>query len=275
MNALVTVEWLNSNLGDDGLILLDTSMKSTMDGNPSPYQNGTIPGARYFNLKDNFSDQESAFPNTMPSADQFESECQKLGIHQSSKIVVFDNKGIYSSPRVWWMFKVMGHDSISVLDGGLPEWIKNDFPVEDKVETRYPLGNFRVDFKVHWLKSYHEVLNNVTSPTFDVIDARSEGRFNGTANEPRKDLKSGNIPNSINIPYTSVLRDGKLKSELELKSIFEEKCQDAKDLVFSCGSGLTACIVMLASEVAFKSSQLLFDGSWTEWAIRQNLKNES
>ena len=124
MTELISSKELYENLSDKDLILLDASLSATADGKRSAYQAITISGARPFDLKENFSDRNSLFPNTIPSASQFESECRKLGINRISKIVVFDNMGTYSSPRAWWTFKVMGHDQVSVLNGGLPEWIR-------------------------------------------------------------------------------------------------------------------------------------------------------
>lgn len=272
MNEIVSIEWLNQNLNDNNLILLDASLQYTVQGNYSEHQLTTIPGARYFDLKGSFSDRNSPFPNTIPSSEQFEIECRKLGINNTSKIIVFDNLGIYSSPRVWWMFKVMGHDKISVLNGGLPEWIGKGFPTEHRKAEKYEKGDFKATLKDQYIKSYQDVLENLSLKSFIIIDARSSGRFNGIENEPRKHLKSGHIPNSINIPYSSVLNNGKFKSESELKKIFNRICSDKKDLVFSCGSGLTACIVMLANQLVHKKGKYIYDGSWSEWAELQNLK---
>jgi thiosulfate/3-mercaptopyruvate sulfurtransferase len=274
MTELVSITWLEANLKNKDLILLDASVETTAVGKHSVPQLRSIPGAKYFDLKGSFSDKNSPFPNTLPSEEQFESECQKLGINPSSKIVVFDNLGIYSSPRVWWMFKIMGHDNISVLNGGLPEWLSAGYLVENIRVEAYQLGNFKANLSKRFVKSYYDILDNVKTKSFLLIDARSEGRFNGREKEPRKHLKSGHIFNSINIPYQSVLKQGKFKPELELREIFAAKGLDKKDLVFSCGSGLTACILLLASEVAYGKSNYIYDGSWSEWAERQNLKED-
>ena len=275
MTDLVSVKWLHQNLDDENLVLLDASLKSTVEGKNSIHKNLSIPTARYFDLKNKFSDQNSPFPNTIPSEQQFEAECRKLGINQASKIVVFDNMGIYSSPRVWWMFKVMGHENISVLNGGLSEWINHGYLTEDRKVKEYVRGDFKAQFQKEFVKSYEDILSNLNSELFQVVDARSEGRFNGTANEPRKHLKSGHIRNSISIPYAQLLENGKYKSELELREIFDLKRGNEKEMVFSCGSGLTACIVLLASRIAGYESKYIYDGSWTEWAELQKLYESS
>lgn len=272
MPELTSIDWLHENLNAEDLILLDASLKTTAQDEDSEHESVTIPGARYFDLKGSFSERDSPFPNMLPAEEQFELECQKLGINQTSKIVVFDNRGIYSSPRVWWMYKTMGHENVSVLNGGLPAWLEKGFPVQNIESKEYESGDFKAVFSKEAVKSYHDIVDNVKTGLFNIVDARSEGRFNGTDNEPRKHLKSGHIPNSINIPYSTVLENGKFKSESELQRLFEHKCSDEKDFVFSCGSGLTACIVLLAYEVAFKKGKYIYDGSWSEWAERQGLK---
>lgn len=273
-HTIVSVAWLNEHLYDDDLILLDVSPKSTVSGGVSSHQEWSIPQSRYVDLKGDFTKKESQFPNTVPDQISFQNECRKLGINQSSKIVVYDNLGIYTSPRLWWLFKIMGHTQVAVLDGGLPEWMANKYDVvkKDTLATDFTLGDFKANFQKQFVKTYEDVLANVTGESFQIIDARSAGRFEGTAPEPRKHLKSGCIPNSINIPFKSVLHNGKFKPIDELKEIFQEQSDGSKDLVFSCGSGLTACIILLASEIAFKNSPYVYDGSWTEWAELQGLK---
>ena len=272
MNNVVSVEWLHINLYNTDLIVLDASLKTTADGSISKSHLDTIPKARYFDLKNVFLDTNSPFPNTIPNEVHFEIECQKLGIFKDSKIVVFDSKGIYSSPRVWWLFNLMGHQNIAVLDGGLPQWVNNGYQIEVRTSKTYDIGNFKAKFQIKNIKKYQDVLDNLHTKTFIIVDARSKGRFNGTAKEPRKHLKSGHIQDSINIPYNEVLTNGKFKTETTLKTLFTKKYNSKKMLVFSCGSGLTACIVMLAHTIAFNKSQAIYDGSWTEWAELQNLK---
>ena len=275
MEYLVSVDWLSQNLKLDNLILLDASLAATAEGKSSSLKDFYIPGARKIDLKNKFSDQEAPFPNTLPSPAQFEGECQALGINRESKIVVYDNMGVYSSPRIWWMFKVMGHDSVAVLDGGLPAWVEFNHPTSSDLAQSTTKGNFKAKLQSQWIKSYEEVKGNLTSQEFQIIDARSAGRFNGTAEEPRKHLKSGHIDQSANIPYQDVLREGRFKSEKELKALFSQKVGDREELVFSCGSGLTACIIMLAGQIAGKKSKAVYDGSWTEWAELEGLRTDN
>jgi len=275
MEYLVSVDWLSQNLKLDNLIVLDTSLAATAEGKSASLKDFYIPGARKIDLKNKFSDQKAPFPNTLPSPTQFEHECQALGINRDSKIVVYDNMGIYSSPRIWWMFKVMGHSDVSVLDGGLPAWIEAGQSTSSDLAQSTTKGNFKAKLQSQWIKSYEEVKGNLTSQEFQILDARSAGRFNGTAEEPRKHLKSGHIDQSANIPYQDVLQDGRFKSAEELKALFNQKVGDREELVFSCGSGLTACIIMLAGQIAGKKSKTVYDGSWTEWAELEGLRTDN
>ncbi len=272
MKEIVSAKWLHKNLNDPNLVLLDASIASSNDGKYDGAANHTIPNSRPFDLKGVFLDTSSPFPNTVPDEKHFEHECRKLGIKQTSRIIVFDSFGIYSSPRVWWLFHSMGHTNIAVLDGGLPIWIKMGLPTVTKSAKNYVMGDFKSQSNKQLIVKFQEIEQNIKEQKFLVVDARSTGRFQGTAKEPRAHLQSGQIPNSVNIPYQEVLENDTFKDKKALKEIFENKCGTNQELVFSCGSGLTACIVMLASEIGFKKSKRIYDGSWTEWAELKNLK---
>ncbi len=263
MDKLVSVNWLKKNIEDNGLILLDASMYF----DPSK----TILGAQHFDIKNIFSDPDNPLPNSFPNPEYFQLEAQKLGINDDSTLIVFDDKGIFTSPRVWWMFTVMGFKNIAVLDGGSPAWIAQNLPIAAKTIKRKYKGNFKVNFDPSQVKSYAEVLTNCTTSTYQIIDARSSGRFLGREPEPRPHLQSGHIQNSINLPYTDVLKDGKFKSTLELEKIFSEFNLSERPIIFSCGSGITACIILLALALISDHEHSVYDGSWTEWAEKQSL----
>lgn len=270
MKTIVSVKWLFDHQNDPDLIILDASLQSNIEGKNTENL-GAIPNSRFFDLKYKFVDAISPFPNTVPSPQSFEIECRNLGIDNDSKIVVYDNFGIYSSPRVWWLFNVMGHENIAVLDGGLPLWIENGFPTSVRHSDDYELGHFKANFQKHLVVQFDEVVHNIDDTSFCIIDARSAGRFNGIEPEPRKHLKSGSIPHSLNMPYQSVLDGLTYKSSGELKQLFDDVCESNKELVYSCGSGLTACIIMLAGHLVGNKSLRVYDGSWTEWAERKEL----
>ncbi|WP_339849633.1 sulfurtransferase [uncultured Dokdonia sp.] len=263
VNQLVSVQWLKQHLSDENIVLLDASAHFNTSSN--------IRGAQHFDIKNNFSDTESAFPNTFPQPAQFEKECQALGIDTDSHIIVYDDKGIFTSPRVWWMFKTMGHHNVSVLDGGLPEWIGNNFLVTTIVQVKRTTGNFKAHLDESAIKSYTQVVQNTNSGDCQLIDARSSGRFNGTDPEPRIHIQSGHIKNSLNLPYTEVLDNGKFKSKKELKLTFDNLNLADTPIIFSCGSGITACIILFALALISDRELSVYDGSWTEWAEKQEL----
>lgn len=265
---LVNCAWLKDNLDDPDLVIIDASPKSNMAGIDSPHKYRYIPKSRHVDMKVQFSDTSSSLPNTFPSSDQLQEECRKLGINQSSKIVIYDNLGTHISPRIWFMFKAMGHMNVSVLDGGLPEWIAKGHQTVSAIPDHNTLGDFEVEIDPSMIQYHTDIIDNCASKSAVVIDARSSGRFEGTAPEPRKGLRSGHIPHSINIPYTEVLNDGKYKSKSELQAVFQKYDLTDKSLIFSCGSGVTACIIMLAAELIMDNEASVYDGSWTEWASK-------
>lgn len=269
MEPLVTAQWLYKNLTDPDLIILDSSPESNVSGLIPKYPGIQIKGARPFNLKKSFSDPDSAFPNMMPHPDAFSEGCRKLGINNNSKIVVYDNLGVYTSARVWWMFKVMGHNNIAVLNGGLSAWIENDFPREPASESLDSIekGNFKAIYNPELIKNAESILKNIDTKECKVIDARSEGRFYGNTPEPHENLRSGHIPGSLNLPFEKVLEDGYYLPKPDLEKIFKKLNLNDDPLIFTCGSGLTACIILLAMELVSSNKKVLYDGSWSEWGL--------
>jgi thiosulfate/3-mercaptopyruvate sulfurtransferase len=269
---LVTSTWLNINFDNPNLIILDASLKENQSSLKTDLANLQIKEARFFDIKETFSDTNSVLPNTLPSPEKFEIEAQKLGINKDSTIVIYDHLGIYSSPRAWWMFKTMGHENVVVLDGGLPDWMKEGFSIEEKKSNpTYAKGNFKAQFIPAFIKNKEQILKNIQTEKSLLIDARAENRFYGIGDEPRLGLRSGHIPGSINIPYTQLLQDGKFLSKEALLKILP---LSDKPLLFTCGSGVTACIDLLAYELISKNSKSVYDGSWTEWGQLENLPIE-
>lgn len=264
--ALVSSVWLHENLSDPDLIILDARLKANKTGVISDDNIIRIPGARFFDITTRFSDIDSSFPNTLLSPEEFEVRCSEIGICKTSKIVVYDNLGVYSSPRVWWMFKVMGFDAIAILNGELPNWISEGYLVERYQSIEFEHGDFEARLQPELVKNFQCVKANIQTQEALLIDARSADRFNGVVPEPRKGLRGGNISNSINIPYQEVLNNGKFKSKGALIKLFNGFEIKNKPLIFSCGSGITACIVMFAANLVLDNKTAVYDGSWTEWA---------
>jgi thiosulfate/3-mercaptopyruvate sulfurtransferase len=265
LNPLVSVTWLSEQLNNPNLLILDVSLETNVANIEVEHPNIQIKGARYFDLKGTFSDLDNSLPNTLPSPEYFEKEARNLGINNNSIIVVYDNMGIYASPRVWWMFKSMGHEKIAVLDGGLPEWISKKLPTESIQQQEVIKGNFAASFNPTTQKTAAQILENIVSKEAIVIDARSNERFCGLVSETRKNLKSGHIPDSVNLPFLDVLKNGKFISKDEIVALFKKLKIENKPHIYTCGSGLTTCILILASEIISKKNHFLYDGSWTEW----------
>jgi thiosulfate/3-mercaptopyruvate sulfurtransferase len=265
LNPLVSINWLSENLNAPNLVILDVSLESNVATIKVEFPGIQIKGARYFDLKGSFSDLENPLPNTLPHPEAFALACRNLGINNNSNIVVYDNIGIYASPRVWWMFKSMGHENIAVLDGGLPAWKNKNYPTESIQTQELPEGNFKAVFNPNLQKTASQILENIASKKAVVIDARSNKRFCGLIPETRENLKSGHIPNAVNLPFLEVLKDGKFLPPTEISAIFKKLNIDKQPKIFTCGSGLTACIIMLASEIISEDNHFLYDGSWTEW----------
>ena len=265
-SPLVSSDWLQKNLSDPDLVILDASQQDNKAGLVADSSNLQIIGSQIFDIKHNFSATNSPFPNTLLSAEDFQKKCRELGINTTSKLVVYDNLGVYKSPRVWWMFKIMGFENVTVLDGGLPDWMSKGYQVQEHVQTTFQYGNFKAKFDSTKVRDIDYLTENLTLKEALIIDARSANRFHGIKPEPRKGLRGGHIPNSINIPFTEVLENGKFKTKEQLLQLFKRFEIENTQLVFSCGSGITACIILLAADLVLQNDKALYDGSWTEWA---------
>ncbi len=248
MKSLITVEWLYKNRNHPDLIILDASPIRNKSNLIAEFQNIKIKGARFFDMETCFLNKESSISNMFPSEKTFAEECGKLGIHNKSIIVVYDNLGIYTSSRVWWMFRAMGHENIAVLDGGLSAWKKENHDCEPKSNEIVRSSDFIANYKSNLVVNSTDILENISTKNMTVIDARSAGRFYGRTPEPRKNMESGHMPNALNLPFREVLEWGSMKSRKELVEIFEKFNLQGEKVAFTCGSGITACIILLALE---------------------------
>ena len=224
-----------------------------------------LPNSLFLDIEGEFSDHNTALPHTVLSDHDFTIAAQKLGINQDSTIIVYDRWGIYSSPRAWWMFRYMGLESVYVLNGGLPAWKAAGLPIVHEYAEPGDHGNFIAQTQLNWIIDKSEILQRLDDPMLQIFDARSAGRFNGTAPEPREGMRSGHIPGSKNIPFDMVLDEGHLKEKEELEKLFDNKTSLGKENAFSCGSGITASIIGLAAYELGKNPIRIYDGSWSDW----------
>lgn len=262
---IVSTEWLHNQLYDPNLIILEVCQAKNFAGLSDTIL-GSISGSISVDLKKDFSDPNGSFSNTFPRVDQFESACNRLGIDNNNSIIIVDRLGIYTSPRLCYLFRAMGHDDVAILDGGLPAWIEDGYEVVNELKSPTTKDNYSAELNSQLIKSIDEVSENIQSQESILIDARSADRFHSRVPEPRSEIRSGNIPKSINIPYKSLLDQNRFKSEDEIGVIFANIDIGNKPLIISCGSGVTACVVMLAAELIVDNPKSIYDGSWTEWA---------
>ena len=275
---IVSIDWLEKNLENSEVIILDCSwhLPNTNRSGTQEFLKERIPSAIFFDI-DEICDKKSPYPHMIPDENYFSQKVSELGILNNHHIITYDTLGVFSSARVYWMFKQFSHKKISILNGGLKYWKLN----KKKLETSEPQKNKKTEYIAKLdhskIKRFEDIENNIKHKKFKLIDARPSGRFNGIDPEPRIEIKSGNIKDSINIPFSSVINSetGCFKDQEELEKIFDNNQVKKKDdIVFSCGSGIAACVVGSAyNTLSHEDGFDLFDGSWTEWALRNNLKN--
>lgn len=263
-NDIVSADWLHANLDHDNLIILDATIPKVGQGEDQ--QSGfQIPNSVFFDIKHAFSDPNAPFPNTVPKLDQFEREARNIGINNDSLLMVYDELGMYSSPRAWYLLKAFGHEHVAVLNGGLPAWIEKGFETEKKGVNKGPKGNFEAHYNPRFFIDLSNLRHSEEQVGKVILDARSKDRFLGEVPEPRKGLRSGTIPNSKNLPYTELFDGLFMKPKDELVKVFEKVSGDNDQLIMSCGSGITACILALGASITGKEDITVYDGSWTEY----------
>ena len=268
-HPLVTTDWLAEHLEDPNLVLVDTSwhMPAAARDGRAEYLASHLPGAVFFGI-DEIADKTNTLPHMLPSPEDFAAAVGRLGIADTDAIVVYDEAGIFSAPRVWWTFRTMGAEDVRVLDGGGPKWRAEGRPTEAGAVMR-AAKTFVPHFQPALVQDFDSVLGLTQSRSKTIIDARPGERFRGEAPEPRAGLASGHIPGSLNVPAGTVSLDGQMKPASELATLFREAGVDVtKPIVTSCGSGITASTVALALALAGARDVSVYDGSWTEWGGR-------
>lgn len=267
----VTCDWLAARLGDPGVVVVDGSWHLPGMGRDAraEYDQGHIPGAVFFDI-DAIADTTNPLPHMLPTPDAFARAVGALGIDEKQRIVVYDALGLFSAPRVWWTFKIMGARDVVLLDGGLPKWLAEGRPTETAAVTRPP-RTFHATFNEQVVHDLASVRDGLADGTLQLVDARPRARFLGEAPEPRSWVKSGRIPGSLNVPSSEVTEGGSMKDPEAIKAAFAAGGVDlSRPVVTSCGSGVNAAILTLALEMIGVHHSGLYDGSWTEWGGRDD-----
>ena len=272
--TLVSTDWLARHLRDPDLRVLDASWYLPAAGRDAKaeYAAAHIPGARFFDI-DEIADQRSDLPHMAPPPEKFISRMRAMGVGDGHQVVVYDGTGLFSAARVWWTFRLMGKQDVAVLDGGFPKWQAEGRDIEDMppiIRDRH----MTVSRQNHLVKDVTQVAHCAKLGEAEIIDARSAARFRGEAPEPRPGLRSGHIPGARNVPFGGVLSaDGTMKSPADLKAVFEAVGVDLKKpAITSCGSGVTAAVLSLALERIGHRNHALYDGSWAEWGMYDDLR---
>jgi thiosulfate/3-mercaptopyruvate sulfurtransferase len=271
MEPLVSTEWLAKELGAPDLVVFDATKylpNEPFDGR-TKFREAHIPGARFFDI-DEVADQETDLPHMVPTAGRFARLMGTLGVSNVTRVVFYDQKGMQSSPRGWWLLRLFGHEKVAVLDGGLPKWLAEGRATEAGDPPPPAPVTFFPDLQARRLAGIGDVKRVLQDGSALVLDARAKGRFDGTAPEPRPGLPSGHMPGAANVPFLELLNaDQTMKDPAALRARFAEAGADGKrPLVTSCGTGVTACVLALGLVRAGLPEPAVYDGSWTEWAGR-------
>ncbi len=276
MEHLVTGDWLEAELGKPDLVICDATLYLPGDARQADalFAAARIPGARYFDINA-VADTDSALPHMVPAVSRFERLVSELGIGNASRVVFYDQLGLFSAARAWWMLRLFGHGAVAVLDGGLPKWQREGRALESGAMPRPTIAQpvapaFRASLRAQRLRGLGDMLENIRAPRELVLDARSSERFYARAPEPRPGLRAGHMPGAGNIPYTELLAaDQTLLPPAALLERFARAGVSADTaVVTSCGSGVTAAVLTLGLAVAGLPEGALYDGSWTEWGGR-------
>lgn len=268
MSPLVSTEWLAAHRSEVRVVDASWYMPDEKREPAREFLAVHIPGAVFFDI-DGIADHATGLPHMMPAPDAFAEAVSGLGLSDTDTIVVYDGTGIFSAPRVWWALRAMGHEKVFVLDGGLPKWRAEGRPLESGAAAPRP-GSFHARPVAALARDHDAVRAHLRAGDAQIVDARSQSRFTGEEKEPRAGLKSGHMPGAVNLHWRALLtHDNRLKDDGALRRLFADKGVDLRaPIVTTCGSGISAAILMLALVQIGAADVALYDGSWAEWGGR-------
>ncbi|MEM6625565.1 MAG: 3-mercaptopyruvate sulfurtransferase [Pseudomonadota bacterium] len=274
-SPMVSAKWLVDHMSAPDLRIVDATwfapfLNPEKTGEEA-YMERHIPGARFFDI-DEIADEASDFPHMLPSPEKFASRVKRMGIGDGHRVICYDQNGYFASARTWWMFRVMGHSDVAVLDGGLDAWIAEGGELEDLPPVRADERHFTVRTRYDLFRTLPKMQSLVDAGATQILDARPEGRFTGEAPEPREGLASGHMPGALNLPHGAIIgEDGKLKDEKALEAAFAAAGLNLdKPIVTTCGSGVSAAVLALGLAAIGRDDASVYDGSWSEWAATKD-----
>jgi thiosulfate/3-mercaptopyruvate sulfurtransferase len=266
---LVETEWLAERLKAPDIVVIDATLylPTTPRNAYEEYRNAHIPGAIFFDIED-LSDVSNPMPHMLPAPEKFASRVKAMGIGDGTKVIAYDTQNMSSAARAWWMFRVMGHDDVAILNGGFSKWRTENRPIEMAEPPRRGERHFTIRRNGALVRDMSDVKALLGTDRAQIVDARSAGRFAGTEAEPRDVPRVGHMPGAVNLPYTELIApDGRFKSADELAEAFRAAGIDVnRPVVASCGSGVTACVIAFALGQLGQPNAGVYDGSWTEWS---------
>ncbi|CCF08572.1 3-mercaptopyruvate sulfurtransferase [Pantoea ananatis] len=270
----VSADWLQEHYNDETLQVLDARMlppgMDAVRNIQAEYLAGHLPQAPFFNIEA-LSDHTSPYPHMLPRAESFAVAMRELGVNSDKHLIVYDEGNLFSAPRAWWMLRAFGVARVSILAGGLQGWKAAGFALAEG-EVSLPEGEFEAEFDDGLVKRLTDVLLISHEGGTQIVDARAANRFNAEVDEPRPGLHRGHIPNSLNLPWNLLVEQGQLKPESELRALFAQAGVDlTQPVVATCGSGVTAVVLILALTSLGVREATLYDGSWGEWGSRDDL----